>query len=55
MTHLPYIVAAYSLGVLIPGWFAIAAFVRMQSAGRRLAAIDPRVQRTGARPRGPTR
>lgn len=42
MTHLPFIVAAYSLGVLIPGWFAIAAFLRMRSALRRLAAVDPR-------------
>ena len=48
MTHLPYIVAAYALGVLIPGTFAAAAFLRMRAAQRRLAAIDPRVQRPGA-------
>ena len=42
MTHLPYVVASYSLGVLIPGAFAIAAFLRMRMAQRRLAAIDPR-------------
>ena len=48
MTHLPYIVAAYALGLLIPGTFAVAAFLRMRSAQRRLAAIDPRVNRTGA-------
>ena len=29
VTHLPYIVAAYALGVLIPGTFAVAAFLRM--------------------------
>ena len=48
MTHLPYIVAAYALGVLIPGTFAVAAFLRMRTARRRLAAIDPRVRRPGA-------
>ena len=51
MTHLPYIVAAYALGVLIPGTFAVAAFLRMGAARRRLAAFDPRVRRTGARQR----
>jgi hypothetical protein len=39
MTHLPYIVAAYALGVLIPGTFAVAAFLRMRTAQRRLATI----------------
>jgi hypothetical protein len=42
MTHLPYIVAAYALGVLIPGTFGVATFLRMRSARRRLAAIDKR-------------
>jgi hypothetical protein len=51
MTHLPYIVSAYTLGVLIPGTFAVAAFLRMRAAQRRLAAIGPRVKspRTGQR------
>ena len=48
MTHLPYIIAAYTLGVLVPCTFAVAAFLRMRTAQRRLAAIDPRVNRTGA-------
>jgi hypothetical protein len=48
VTHLPYIVAAYTLGVLIPATYAIAAFMRMRTAQRRLAAIDPRVKRPGA-------
>jgi hypothetical protein len=48
MTHLPYIVAAYALGLLIPGTFAVAAFLRMRTAQRRLAAIDPRGNRAGA-------
>jgi hypothetical protein len=42
MTHLPYIVSAYALGVLIPGTFAVAAFLRMRAAQRRLAAAGPR-------------
>ena len=50
MTHFPYIIAAYALGVLIPGSFAVAALLRMRTAQRRLAAIDPRAERAG-RPR----
>ena len=42
MTHLPYIVSAYALGVLIPASFAIAAFLRMRAAQRRLAATGRR-------------
>jgi hypothetical protein len=44
MTHLPFIVASYALGLLIPGWFALAAFLRMRSAQRRLAMVDPRLR-----------
>jgi hypothetical protein len=39
---LPYVVAAYVLGVLIPATFATAAFLRMRTARQRLAAIDRR-------------
>jgi hypothetical protein len=42
MTHLPYIAASYALGVLVPAGYALAAFLRMRTAKRRLAAIDPR-------------
>jgi cytochrome oxidase assembly protein ShyY1 len=42
MTHLPYIVTAYALGVLVPASYAVAAFLRMRTAKRRLAAIDTR-------------
>jgi heme exporter protein D len=42
MTHLPYIIAAYGFGVMIPGTFAVTAFVRMRTAQRRLAAVDRR-------------
>ena len=48
MTHLPYIVAAYALGVLIPGTFGVAAFLRMRSARRRLA-VDPRINAGSSR------
>jgi hypothetical protein len=51
VTHLHYIVAAYAFGVLIPGAFAVAAFLRMRDAQRRLAAVDPRVKSPGAGPR----
>jgi hypothetical protein len=49
MTHLPFITASYALGVLVPLLFGIAAFTRMGTARRRLAAIDPRVNRPGGR------
>ncbi len=42
MTHLPFIAAAYALGIGVPLSFAVAAALRMGSARRRLAAIDPR-------------
>ena len=45
MTHLPFIAASYALGVLIPLLFGVAAFTRMGTARRRLAAIDPRANR----------
>jgi len=49
MDHLPYIAASYALGVLIPGCFAVAAFLRVGAARRRLAAIDTRSRRGAAR------
>jgi cytochrome c biogenesis protein CcdA len=45
MTHLPYIVAVYTLGVLVPVGYALAAFTRLGAAKRRLAALDPRLRR----------
>lgn len=47
MTHLPFVAASYALGVLIPAGFGVSAFLRMRSATRRLAAIDPRASRSG--------
>ena len=49
MDHLPFIAASYALGILIPGAFAIAAFLRIGAARRRLAAIDTRPRRGGTR------
>ena len=42
MTHLPYIVAAYALAVLVPAGYALAAASRLRAARRRLAALDTR-------------
>jgi HAMP domain-containing protein len=47
MTHLPYVAASYALGVLVPAGFALAAYLRLGAARRRLAAIDPRVRARG--------
>ena len=49
MTHLPYIAAAYALGVLIPAGYAIAAAMRLGAAKRRLAALEPRGRREARR------
>lgn len=48
MTHLSFIAASYALGILVPVVFAAAAFHRMRSAARRLAAVDPRFLRRHA-------
>ena len=45
MTHLPYIIAAYGIGVILAAGFAVDAWLRMGRARRRLAAIDPRGMR----------
>ena len=45
MTHLPFIAASYALGIVVPATYAVAAYIRMRTAGRRLAAIDPRRSR----------
>lgn len=52
MTHLPYVAASYALGVAVPVAFALAAFLRLGLARRRLAALDPRARDTGARQSG---
>ncbi|HET6184917.1 MAG TPA: hypothetical protein VFA03_15165 [Acetobacteraceae bacterium] len=45
MTHLPFIAGSYAIALLVPGWFAAAAWTRVRRAGRRLRAIDPRARR----------
>jgi cytochrome c biogenesis protein CcdA len=46
VTHLTFVAAAYTLGVLVPLAYALAAFQRTSAAKRKLAAIDTR----GVRP-----
>jgi cytochrome c biogenesis protein CcdA len=45
VTHLPFIAAAYALGLLVPAAFAAGAWRRTRAAERRLAAVDPRRNR----------
>jgi hypothetical protein len=45
LDHLIYIMAAYGLAVVIATAYAVNAYVRMERARRRLAAIDPRKAR----------
>ena len=45
MNPLPFIVAAYALAILFPAAFGVAAYMRMNTARRKLAAIDPRQKR----------
>jgi hypothetical protein len=51
MDHLPFIAASYALGVAVPLGFALSAWLRAGAARRRLAAIDPRANRTAGRGR----
>jgi cytochrome c biogenesis protein CcdA len=43
MTHLPYIVASYALGIGIPAVLGMLAWRRLALARRRLSAVDPRM------------
>ena len=45
MTHLPFIGAAYALGVGVPAVLAVLSWRRLRLAQRRLAVIDPRMSR----------
>jgi HAMP domain-containing protein len=49
VNHLPYIIAAYALGVLVPAGYALAAVMRLGAAKRRLAALEPRGGREARR------
>ncbi len=42
MTHLPYIIASYTLFVVVAVVLAVNASLRLSSAARRLRAVDPR-------------
>lgn len=43
MTHLPFIAAAYTLGIGVPAVLAVLSWRRLRLARGRLAAIDPRM------------
>jgi hypothetical protein len=45
VTHLPFIALSYALGVAVPVAFAAEAWLRMRTAKRRLAAVEPRRRR----------
>ena len=45
MTHLPFIAGSYALAVAVPAWLAISAWTRLGRARRRLAVLDPRLER----------
>ena len=45
MTHLPYVSAAYALGVGVPLVLALLSWRRLKLAQKRLAVIDPRMSR----------
>ncbi len=40
MRHLPFIAAAYALGILVPVGFGLAAYLRAGRARTRLAALE---------------
>ena len=42
MTHLPYIIAAYGLALVVIGGLVLSAWQRLRTAQARLAALDPR-------------
>lgn len=42
MTHLPYIVACYGLGIGIPVLFAVTAWQRLAAVQRRLQLLEVR-------------
>lgn len=42
MTHLPYIIVCYSLGLGIPVLLAATAWQRLTTARRRLATLETR-------------
>ena len=44
MTHLSFIAPSYALGILVPLGFALAAWLRLGAARRKLAAVDKRQQ-----------
>jgi hypothetical protein len=46
MTHLPYIIPSFLIGILLPLAMAILAARRLSAAQRRLALLEPRRRKT---------
>jgi hypothetical protein len=46
MTHLPYVVASYTLFTLLALGLVVSTSLRLRLAPRRLRAVDPRAQET---------
>lgn len=44
MTHLPFIAGSYAVFVVIAGALAASAILRLQTARRRLRALDRRAK-----------
>ena len=42
MTHLPYIIPSYAVGIILPLVLALLAAQRLSAAKKRLAALDSR-------------
>ncbi len=49
MNHAEFVLPAYALGVLVPGWFAVTAALRLRRAKRVLVALEPAQGRGGRR------
>ncbi len=48
MTHLPFVAISYALAFVVLVGFGLGAWLRAMAATKRLAAIDPRRERSGA-------
>jgi len=49
VTHLPFILGAYAVTLLLAGWLSVGAALRLSRAQRRLAAYE---RQAGARQAG---
>jgi hypothetical protein len=49
LTHLPYILASYSIFAVLAAWLAVGAAMRLRHALARLRAVDPRAAQSAER------